>query len=294
MARAAAVAQAASAWRCGGGRGALRGLGRCQRAVDRLHDRPARLHRPQPHAGRPCARPATAHGPGQAGERPGPHRLPARAPVDRAGHHRAPELRHRRRREHRGADALHRPLPAAHARGARHPHGRHAGAGAAARPEHRARAEPGAAGPDDHPHLHHAARDERPRADRPAPDLALRHLGRQAHRAGLHPLDERHGPDQHAAARAAVVGFRRRGLRPRGAQQRTELVPHAAAARDRDAAHARRAADAEQLSAQRHRRLLPAARPGRGAFGKGRALQPGARGVHGRRPRARSAGGGVA
>jgi cyclic beta-1,2-glucan synthetase len=54
---------------------------------------------------------------------------------------------------------------------------------------------------------------------------------------------------------------------------------------------ARHAADAEQLSAQRHGRLLPAARPGRGAFGEGRALQPGARGVHGRRAPARSAGG---
>jgi hypothetical protein len=291
LARAADVAQAAAARRPGGGRGALRRLGRCARALDRLHDRPARLHRPQPLARQPRARRAAAARQRHAGERPGPDRVPARAPVDRAGRHRAPDLRDRRRRKHRGADAQHRPLPAAHARGARHAHGRHAGAGAAARPEHRARAEPGAAGPDDHPHLHHAARDEGPRAHRPPADLALRHLGRQAHRAGLHPLDERHGARQHALARAAVVGLRRRGLRPGGAQQRAQLLPDAAAARDRDPAHARAAADPEQLSAQRHGRLLPAARPRGGAIGEGRAFQPRARGVHGRRARARSAGG---
>ena len=116
-------------------------------------------------------------------------------------------------------------------------------------------------------------------ADRPAPDLALRHLGRQADRAGPHPFDRRHGPGRHAAARPALVGLRRRGLRPGGAQQRAQLLPDAAAARDRGAARPRRAADAEQLSAQRRGRLLPAARPGSGAVGEGRAVEPGARGA---------------
>ena len=50
----------------------------------------------------------------------------------------------------------------------------------------------------------------------------------------------RHAAGQHAAARPALVGLRRRGLRPGGAQQRAQFLPDAAAARDRGAARPRR------------------------------------------------------
>lgn len=147
LARAAADAQAAPARRPGGGRCALRGLGRCAGAVGRLHDRPARLHRAQPHARDADPRSAIGSARRYAGQRAGSHRLPARAPRDPAGRYGTRNLRHRGRRGRGSPDAQHRPLPAADARRARDAHGRHAGAGAPARPQHRPGEEPGAAGP---------------------------------------------------------------------------------------------------------------------------------------------------
>ncbi len=130
----------------------------------------------------------------------------------------------------------------------------------------------------------------RARPGGPAPALALRDFRRQAHRAGAHPLQQRHGPGAFPAAGPALVELLRPGRRRGDPQQRGQLLPDAAAARHPGPARPHAAAGREQLSAQATRRLFPVARAGDRARRESRADGPGAPGARGRRPAAGAAG----
>jgi cyclic beta-1,2-glucan synthetase len=173
---------------------------------------------------------------GDEGHRPRPGVCDLAACAHPAGREGVADLRHRRHRQRRRAQRGHRQVPPARPRSACVADVGHADGHPPARAGDRCqrlRRDPDpdlCPGADAHRARAAGGRPRRQQRHRPPPAVAIRHLWRPAHRAGLRPGGAGPGVAALAGPGASAVVLGRRRLRPRGAQRRTGVLRDGAAA----------------------------------------------------------------